>query len=204
MQPGWDGGSCSPRPLIAWWLVQSYRKIEGQWLTDYPWVYVRICVKVAMILQGFGVASHKSLFSYNPLHFNGKNRHTVHTNTYLNVVLRLFSLSLVKPVALESWICLHDVYWTTCQLQLCHRTKKLGTQCVLEGRHRHLWVYLSHTLCICSPHAVLKGSFSTPTVRVYMCISANRLQRLKPSIWNPDIVELIGRMQSATDWEGMM
>lgn len=42
MQPGWDDGSRSPRPPIAWWLVQSCRGIEGQWLTDYPRVHIRV------------------------------------------------------------------------------------------------------------------------------------------------------------------
>lgn len=70
MQPGCGGGgSCLPRPLIAWWLVQSYRGIEGHWLTDYPESMSGFYVNVAAIMWGYGVTSLSCLFSSNLLFF---------------------------------------------------------------------------------------------------------------------------------------
>ncbi len=146
-----------------------------------------------------GVASHKSLFSRNALHFNDNNRHSMHTNAYIFAChFKTFSLSLVLVLKVKTVFI----------------TSHIGCNCVITQN----W-YLSarfpgktlSPLGVCLPYALYLsptrsplGCFTAPTVRVYMCISANRLQRLSPTIWNLDIVELIGGMQSATDWEGMM
>ena len=42
-------------------------------------------VKVAMILSGFAVASHRGVFSFNPLHFNDNNKHSLNTDMFISV-----------------------------------------------------------------------------------------------------------------------
>lgn len=191
MQPGCDGGSCLPRPLIAWWLVQSYRGIEGQWLTDYLWVHVRIYVNVAMILWGFGGTSHNCLFSCNSLHFNGNSRCSVHTNKDISVCRFKTFFTPTGEVCRS---------WKSKTVFIMFTETHIGFNCLVqkvEGRHCHLWLCLSLT---CSP----LGFFFPHREGITRVSPQNKLQRLNPSIWNLDIVELISGMQSGTDWEGMM